>query len=96
MPRVTLKAVNDELARLGYTARLAKGGGYFYFQFGEAENWLDRTVAVPKISSHSRNEWIEEFRRLKRLNEQLMAKPRLAKSRAQGRPSSGAPATNAT
>jgi hypothetical protein len=31
-----LKAVNDELARLGYTARLAKGSGYFYFQFGES------------------------------------------------------------
>jgi hypothetical protein len=32
--RVTLKAINDELARLGNTARLAKASGYFYFQFG--------------------------------------------------------------
>ena len=95
-PRVTLKAVNDELARLGYTARLARGGGYFYFQSGEADDWLDRTVAAPKISSHSRNEWIEEFRRLKNLNEQLMAKPRLDRSRPKRRPGSGAPAANAT
>lgn len=51
--RVTLKAVNDELARLGYRARLAKGGGYFYFQFGEAVDWLDRTVIVPTIGNPS-------------------------------------------
>jgi len=37
--RVTLNAINNELARLGYTARLAKADGYFYFHFGEA-NWL--------------------------------------------------------
>jgi hypothetical protein len=69
-----VEAVNDELATLGY-ARLAKGGGYFYFQFGEAVDWLDRTVAVATISSHSLEEWIVEFDRLKKLNEQLMAKP---------------------
>lgn len=59
--RVTLKAVNDELARPGYRARLAKGGGYFYFQFGEALDWLDRTVTVPMISNYSLKEWIAEF-----------------------------------
>jgi hypothetical protein len=93
--RVTLKAVNDELARLGYTAQLAKVGGYFYFQFGEAEDWLDRTIAAPKISSYSRKEWIEEFRRLRKLNQELMAKPRrLAKTAPKGRPRDRAPAAN--
>jgi hypothetical protein len=29
-----------ELAKRGYTAPLAKGTGYFYFQFGEAACWL--------------------------------------------------------
>ena len=28
--RVTLKVVNDELARRGHHARLEKGSGYFY------------------------------------------------------------------
>lgn len=73
--RLTLKAVNDELARLGYGARLAKGGGYFYFEFGEAVDWLDRTVTVPTISSHSLEEWIAEFQRLKKLNGQLIGNP---------------------
>ena len=63
--RVTLKGVNDELARLGYTARLAKASGYFYFQFGEAAEWLDRTVNVPTVSSRTVAEWLDEFRRLK-------------------------------
>ena len=49
--RLTLKAINDELARRGYAARLARAGGYFYFQFGEAALWLDRTVSVPTLNS---------------------------------------------
>jgi hypothetical protein len=72
--RVTLQSVNKELARLGHTARLSKGGGYFYFHFGEAANWLDRTVQAKTISSRTVDEWIDEFRRLKELNEQIMAK----------------------
>jgi hypothetical protein len=39
--RVTLKAVNDEMAKRGYSARLIKAGSYFYFHGGEADNWLD-------------------------------------------------------
>lgn len=73
--RVTLKSVNDELARLGYTARLEKGGGYFYFQFGEAADWIDRTVNIATVSGRTLNQWVEEFRRLKDLNEQIMGKP---------------------
>lgn len=73
--RVTLKSINDELARLGSAARLVKASGYFYFQFGEAADWLDRTVNVPTVGSRTVPEWIEEFRRLKKLNEQLIGKP---------------------
>ena len=40
--RLMLKAINDELAKRGHTARLAKASGYFYFEGGEAEEWLDR------------------------------------------------------
>jgi hypothetical protein len=69
--RITLKTVNDELARLGHVTRLAKAAGYFYFQFGEAADWLDRTVSVPTINSLTVTQWIEEFRRLQQVNQQL-------------------------
>lgn len=49
MPRLTLNAVNAELARRGHKALLAKAGGYFYFWSGEAADWLDRTVNVAKV-----------------------------------------------
>ena len=72
MPALTLKVVNDELARRGYSARLEKASGYFYFFGGEAADWLDRTVGVRTIHGLTLKQWIEEFRRLKALNEQIM------------------------
>jgi hypothetical protein len=66
--RLTVKAINDELARRGYSARLAKSAGYFYFQFGEAALWLDRTVNVPTLNSLTLSEWIAEFELLSKLN----------------------------
>jgi hypothetical protein len=45
--RLTLKMINGELSKRVTMARLAKADGYFYFQFGEAAEWWDRTVAVP-------------------------------------------------
>ena len=67
-----LKAINEELAKRGHTARLEKGAGYFYFHLGEAANWLDRTVRVRKINSLTLKEWIAEFHRLRELNEQIL------------------------
>ncbi len=70
--RLTLKTVNDEMAKRGHAARLAKGSGYFYFQFGEAAGWLDRTVGVRKINDLTLKEWMAEFVRLAALNRQIM------------------------
>ena len=70
--RVTLKAINEELARLGSTAQLTKGDGYFYFWLGEAAEWLDRTVRVPTLGSLTLPQWVAEFRRLKKLNQEIM------------------------
>jgi hypothetical protein len=70
--RTTLKAVNDELARRGYTARLAKSAGYFYFHFGEAAEWLDRTVQGERVSDRSVEQWLAEFQRLRDLNKRLV------------------------
>src|ERR1700730_5218013 len=71
--RLHLKVVNDELARLGHGARLAKASGYFYFDSGEAGDWIDRTVGVRTINSLTLKQWIEEFRRLKALNQQILS-----------------------
>jgi hypothetical protein len=48
--------------------RLVNAGGYFYFDSGEAADWLDRTVNVPTLSSVSLEQWLTEFDRLKTLN----------------------------
>jgi len=37
-----------------------------YFQFGEAVNWLDRTVRVPSVNSLTREQWMDEYRRCKK------------------------------
>jgi hypothetical protein len=58
--RLTLKSINEELAKRGHTARVAKARSYFYFQFAEAADWLDRTVNVPTVSSARR--WREVVR----------------------------------
>ena len=70
--RLHLSVINDELARLGHTALLAKGDGCFYFWSGEAADWLDPIVRVRTINSLTLKQWIEEFRRLKELNERIL------------------------
>lgn len=73
--RVTLKAVNRELARLGHDVLLAKGSGYFYFWTGEAADWLDRTVNVPSLSALTLDRWVQEFCRLQKLNRKILDQP---------------------
>jgi hypothetical protein len=67
-----MKGVNQELARLGHDVLLAKGSGYFYFWTGEAADWLDRTVNVPSLSALTLDQWVEEFRRLQKLNREIL------------------------
>ena len=71
--RISLKAINGELERLGSQAVLAKGDGYFYFLGGEAADWLDRTVRVPTLQSLTLEQWIEQFRLLREKNQDLLA-----------------------
>ena len=77
--RITLRAINDELARLGSTTRLAKASGCFYFQFGEAADWLDRSVLVPKVSDLVLEQWIGEYKRLKKVNAEIMSGGKVAR-----------------
>jgi hypothetical protein len=53
---------------------LAKRAGYFLFRGGEAEEWIDRTVRVATISSLTLEEWLDEYKRLKSLNLDMMKK----------------------
>ena len=71
--RITLKTINDELKRLRHEVHIDKGDGYFYFWGGEATNWLDRTVNVPKVSSLTLEQWMGEFDKLKKLNHSMLA-----------------------
>jgi hypothetical protein len=69
---LSLKVINAELARRGHQVLLVKGTGYFYFQTGEAAEWLDRTVRVRKLNDLTLKQWIAEFYRLKELNLQMI------------------------
>jgi hypothetical protein len=83
--RVTLKAVNDALAKRGRSARLMKASGYFYFDSGEAANWIDKTVYTPTVGSRTLEQWLEEFDRLEKANRDLLtALPRASKKQASG------------
>jgi hypothetical protein len=82
--RLTLSAINDELAKRGHTARLAKASDYFYFHLGEAAEWLDMAVRVPTISSLILEQWLAEFERLRKVNAELLRPAKGAKKRKGG------------
>ena len=71
--RVTLKAIHDELRSLGHEAHIEKGDGYFYFWGKEPNEWLDKTVRVPTLSSLTLEQWVDEFVRLEKLNKELLS-----------------------
>jgi hypothetical protein len=68
--------VNDELARRGHHARLEKASGYFYFWSEDSADWIDRTVRVETLNALTVEQWVTELKRLKRLNQEIMGKPR--------------------
>jgi hypothetical protein len=70
--RLSLKAINAELAKHQFSARLGKGDGFFYVWSGEASEWLDRTMRVPRLRSLTLEQWVEELRKLREKNRQLM------------------------
>jgi len=73
--RVTLKTINAELAKRGHNTHLERACEYFYFAGGEASDWLQKTVAVPAVSSLTLDGWLGEFDRSKNLNAQLLKTP---------------------
>ena len=89
--RLTVKAINEELAKRGSGAKLERGDGYFYFSGGEAADWLDRTVNAPSLSSLSLDQWMAEFDRLKKLNKEILRAPAQRKSIEAARPAEKRP-----
>jgi len=69
---LNLKAINSELAKRGIHVTLARGEGYFYFQGGDAGDWLDRTVRVATLQSLTLEQWIGHYRELKEKNDALL------------------------
>jgi len=49
---------------------------------GDAEDWIDRTVRVPTIVSLTLEEWLDEYKRLKTVNTEMMKAPGKAFPRA--------------
>ena len=89
--RLTVRAINEELAKRGSGARLEKGDGYFYFSGGEAADWLDRTVNAHSLSSLSLDQWMAEFDRLQKLNKEILRAPAQKESTDAGRPTAKRP-----
>jgi hypothetical protein len=83
--RVTLKAVNDALTQRGLSARLMKASGYFYFDSGEAADWIDKTVNAPTVGSRTIDQWLEEFDRLEKVNRDLLKTAADASKKKPGR-----------
>jgi hypothetical protein len=92
--RITLKAVNEELARRGIQTVLAKGSGYFYFRTGEAADWLEKTVRVPTINALTLEQWMDEFKRLKKVNQDIMGAGKKTAENPQSRAPRRAPTTD--
>ena len=89
--RLTVKAINAELAKRGFGAKLERGDGYFYFSGGEATDWLDRTVNAHSLSSLSLDLWMAEFDRLKELNKEILRPPAQKQSTEAARPAAKRP-----
>lgn len=70
--RVTLKTVNDALAKHARGTELMKASGYFYFDGGVAASWIDKAVYAPTIGSRTVAQWLEEFDRLEKVNRDLL------------------------
>ncbi len=70
--RVTLRAVNVELARQGIDSFLVNAGKYFYFKGGAAAGWLDRTVPVTRVGDLTLKQWVETYRELERKNQNVL------------------------
>lgn len=73
---VTIRSVNNALKARGYTDKLEKGEGYFYF-YSEpgmpgASDWRTATVYVFAINQLPTVErWVEEYEYLKKVEDAL-------------------------
>lgn len=58
---LTLKKINNEIAKLGGNEILVKGEGYYYFAEGEAYGWYNQSVYVYRLNQLTLEQWIQEY-----------------------------------
>jgi len=56
--------VNKKLKELGFSERLRRGRGYYYFAGGEAASWLTSAVYVNWAEALTVERWILEYKEL--------------------------------
>lgn len=59
--RVTLRAINADLALRGVDDRLYRGDAYFYFSGPRANRWHTSSVLTPRLSDMTVLEWAETY-----------------------------------
>ena len=59
MKRVTLRQINEALAKVG-PERLVRGEGYFYFIEGHSVCWHSASVYVSRLSDMTVEQWVHE------------------------------------
>ena len=57
-----------------FKAVLARGDDHFYLFGGEAADWLESTVRVHTVDALTLDEWVEQFKKLREGNRQLMGR----------------------
>lgn len=61
MPRLTIAAINAEIAKRGGKEILIKGNGYFYFWEGDAPEWHSSSVYVFRLNDLTLDQWIADW-----------------------------------
>lgn len=63
---MTIAQINKFLADNGAQSELVKGKGYYYFSGKETNRWPSTSVMVNRLNQLSKQEWLAEYRSLKR------------------------------
>jgi len=70
--RLTLKAINEELAKRRVAPDWQRAMAISIFPAERQSDWLDKTVNAPSLRSLSLEQWIAEFERLTKLNDEIL------------------------
>ena len=83
--RLTLKAVDSEVAGRGPNTIIGSLDGCFYFRGGEAADWLDKTARLPTLSSLALAQWVRAFQESRQNSKNGRTGPRDMSTTPEGR-----------